>query len=192
MAQHKTQELAVNAVAEDMQERGWSRKDLAEAADLDPGTVSDLLDGKRNAQAKTQAALEAALKWVPGTYRRLSLGQLDRPERRTEEVAFTAADNEAMVQRFQAEARKVAQDPDELDRALLALVQMQSALLKDDLDEVKRCAGEFFLPAFWILTDLARQARIAQMPSSPFEPTGTIERAVEGETTRVAERGSAD
>lgn len=80
MAQNDGQRRATDAVAAEMARRGWNKADLAAAAEVDYGTISDFLAYERRAQGRTQAALERALGWSPGTYRRLALGAIDEPE----------------------------------------------------------------------------------------------------------------
>lgn len=91
MAQSEGQKRATDAVAAEMAERGWTKKDLSDLSEVDYSTVSDLLSYERRIQSRTQGALEKALGWVPGTYRLISLGQLERPERLTEEPESVSA-----------------------------------------------------------------------------------------------------
>ena len=50
-----------------MAERRWSQADLATAAQIDPGTLSDFLSGERKPRGKTLAKIDAALGLTPGT-----------------------------------------------------------------------------------------------------------------------------
>lgn len=80
MNQTAGQRRATDAVHAEMIKREWNKADLVDATGLDYGTVSDLLDYSRRIQASTQSKLESGLGWAPGTYRLISLGQLDAPE----------------------------------------------------------------------------------------------------------------
>lgn len=97
MAQNDGERRATDAVHAEMLTRGWTKKDLSEVSGVDYGTVSDLLAYERRIQARTQKAVEDALGWAPGTYRRLSLGQLDQPERLTEDPVGGADDDDGSL-----------------------------------------------------------------------------------------------
>lgn len=45
---------------------GWARRAFAEKAKIDPGTLSDFLEGKRWAQATNRTKIEKALGWPAG------------------------------------------------------------------------------------------------------------------------------
>lgn len=97
MAQSEGQKRATDAVAAEMVARGWTKKDLSEISGVDYGTVSDLLAYERRIQTRTQGAIEDALDWEPGTYRLLSLGQLDQPARRTEDPVGGGDDDDGSL-----------------------------------------------------------------------------------------------
>lgn len=48
-------------------EEKWTRGAFAERARIDPGTLSDFLDGKRWAQAVNRTKIEKALDWPAGS-----------------------------------------------------------------------------------------------------------------------------
>lgn len=55
---------------------GWSQRDLAEHAGVGVRTVGDLLSGRpRRWIPNTMPAIEAALRWPPGTARRILDGE---------------------------------------------------------------------------------------------------------------------
>lgn len=57
-----------NAIRTRMAVLGWANVDLARAADIDPGTVGDFLNGKVNwPQRPKRTAMEKALGWEMGT-----------------------------------------------------------------------------------------------------------------------------
>ena len=55
------------AVTAEMASRGWNIADLRNAADIDPGTIGDFLDGSRWPQIRTLGKIEKALDWPAGT-----------------------------------------------------------------------------------------------------------------------------
>jgi lambda repressor-like predicted transcriptional regulator len=100
MAQNEGQRKATDALAAEIAKRGWTKADLSDAAKVDYGTVSDVLDYSRSPQSRTQAALEAAVEWLPGTYRRIALGAIDEPEYvRRETVAAGDEDEDTLLYR---------------------------------------------------------------------------------------------
>jgi len=57
---------AIAAVSQRLAELGWNPSDLARHAEVDQGTVSDFLKGKRLPRIATRSKLEHALGWPAG------------------------------------------------------------------------------------------------------------------------------
>lgn len=55
------------AVTAEMSHRGWNIADLKDAAQVDPGTIADFLEGNRWPQIKTLGKIERAVGWSAGT-----------------------------------------------------------------------------------------------------------------------------
>jgi hypothetical protein len=53
----------------------WTRTGFAQEAQLDPGTLSDFLEGRRWPQGPTRAKIEKRLGWPPGALDDLAAGQ---------------------------------------------------------------------------------------------------------------------
>lgn len=63
-------------VANDLvHKRGWNVRDLARAADLDPGTVGDFLAGLRWPRMGTRGRIESALDLPAGELQRIRNGE---------------------------------------------------------------------------------------------------------------------
>lgn len=62
------------AVEAEMSRRRWGIADLATAAGIDPGTVSDLLNGNRSPRITTYSKLDDALGWPNGTILAIGAG----------------------------------------------------------------------------------------------------------------------
>lgn len=58
-----------------MAEQQHSRAGLARLAKVDPGTLSDFLEGARWPKAPTQGRIEYALGWEPGTIAAVAAGE---------------------------------------------------------------------------------------------------------------------
>ena len=55
------------ALSAEMAAKGWTRAQLARQIGIDPGTLGDLLDGRRRPKAPTQGRIEAHFGWAAGT-----------------------------------------------------------------------------------------------------------------------------
>lgn len=55
-------------------EKGWNGRDLAKVASVDPGTVADLISGKRWPRSTTRARIEKALEWPSGSIHHVANG----------------------------------------------------------------------------------------------------------------------
>jgi transcriptional regulator with XRE-family HTH domain len=65
---------ATRAVRAELNARGWTRTDLARHAGIDPDTAVTFLSGMRKPHIRTQARIEAALGWPPGTLEAINDG----------------------------------------------------------------------------------------------------------------------
>lgn len=75
MAATRGTERIRQAVEAQMAARQWNINDLAIAAGVDPGTVSDLLNGLRNPRMATLAKIEQALGWPAGAILQIGVGE---------------------------------------------------------------------------------------------------------------------
>lgn len=91
MDRHEGQARARDALHAALTERGWGLTDLAHAASVDVGTVSDFLRGTRWPYRKTQGKIEKALDWTPGRIERFAQGTESLPPTdRSEQLARRA------------------------------------------------------------------------------------------------------
>lgn len=67
------------ALSAEMAANGWTRAQLARKIGIDPGTLGDLLDGRRRPKAPTQGRIEAHFGWPPGTVAEVLAGRADLP-----------------------------------------------------------------------------------------------------------------
>lgn len=122
--------------------KGWNISDLASAAGVDYGTVSDFIQGKRWAQTKTRAAIEKALDWPVGTIQSIARGgpvpsrapglpTLELPESLTREDRQAI---EAIVYQL-AQARRWASPP------APDLKRVQGLRIREDEDGTNDRAG---------------------------------------------------
>lgn len=82
---------AANAVLARMAELRMNTSELARAAQLDLGTVSDFLSGKRWPKVGTRGAMEIALAWPPGTIGQLGSGA------RLEDIVSASGQGDVML-----------------------------------------------------------------------------------------------
>ena len=86
---------AAQAANDVLHEHGWNVRDLAQAADLDPGTVGDFLSGVRWPRTGTRGRLEQALGLTPGTLQRIAEGKPLREQAQPEQPVGLGLDAEA-------------------------------------------------------------------------------------------------
>lgn len=67
---------AINA---EMATKAMTRAQFARAAGIDPGTLGDLLDGKRRPKAPTQGKIERYFTWPAGTIAEVMAGRGELP-----------------------------------------------------------------------------------------------------------------
>jgi transcriptional regulator with XRE-family HTH domain len=112
-----------------MGELGMTAKTLANAAEVDPGTVSDLLAGKRWPQAKSRAKIERALEWPAGTLADIAAGGPLPPQRRPSRPT-TLQEARDLAERAIIDSREIPED--EKPTLLLAIRLRYEMLMQQD------------------------------------------------------------
>lgn len=120
-------QAAAAAVEAAAGEKGWTIKDLATAAGIDPATVTDFLSARRWPRMNTRGSLEKALGWPAGTIAQVAAGG----------AAPGLVDLEAeSADELAAEARRLT------DRQRAALLELVRAVVEADEDAAEPAAAD--------------------------------------------------
>lgn len=104
-----------------MAQRRWNIRDLARASGADPGTVADLVSGKRTPVMKSRTKIEAALGMTPGHLSELLAGRApDLPTFDDIAHAQLSPETKAVVKAIQALATEMGTLRQLLDERLPA------------------------------------------------------------------------
>lgn len=137
---------------------GLTQVELAGAAEVNPRTLRNIETGQTVGQADVIHRIKGALNRFSHVQHKNAVSDLN-----------------AIQTRFGDRAAQYYDDHEALNTALLALVEMQTNLLRDDFEAVRANTADFFLPTFFILSDLATKAGSSPLTWVPAMNEHTVE-----------------